>query len=145
MRVSFLALVLLGTMGVAMAQSPPPPSSGEPPGAAHRMERLATLLDLTDAQKAQVKTILETEHAKLRAQFQAAQASGTKPTFEQMHAAREQLKAETVQQLTPVLSATQLKKFEVLMEDDHGPGGGPHGGHGPRGQSSADTPPASPN
>jgi Spy/CpxP family protein refolding chaperone len=141
MKVRFLALVLLSAMGVAMAQSPPPPS-GEPPGAAHRLERLATLLDLTDAQKAQVKTILETEHAKMRAQFQAAQASGTKPSFEQMHAAREQLKAETVQQLTPVLTATQLKKFEVLMEDDHG---GPRGGRGPHGQSSADTPPASPN
>jgi hypothetical protein len=144
MKVSFLALVLLSAMGVAMAQSSPPPS-GEPPGAAHRLERLATLLDLTDAQKAQVKTILQAEHAKMRAQFQAAQASGTKPTFEQMHAVREQLKAETVQQLTPVLTATQLKKFEVLMEDDHGPGGGPRGGRGPHGQSSADTPPASPN
>jgi Spy/CpxP family protein refolding chaperone len=144
MKVSSLALVLLCAMGVAMAQSPPPPAGG-PPGAAHRLERLATLLDLTDAQKAQVKTILESEHAKMRAQFQAAQASGTKPTFEQMHAAREQLKAETVQQLTPVLTATQLKKFEVLMEDDHGPGGGPRGGHGPHGQSSTDTPPASPN
>jgi hypothetical protein len=43
-------------------------------------------------------------------------------TLDLTDAAREQLKAETVQQLTPVLTATQLKKFEVLMGDHHGPG-----------------------
>lgn len=44
-------------------------------------------------------------------------------------AARQQLHPETVQQLTPVLTPSQLKKFEVLMEEEHGPRGrGPHGG-----------------
>ena len=137
MKVRLLALVLLCTMGSAFAQSPPPP----PPGAEHRLERIATLLDLTDTQKAQVKAILDAQHAKMKAQLEAARASGTKPSFEQMHAAREQLKADTLQQLTPVLSASQLKKFEVL-EEEHGPPG-PHG-HGPHGPP-ADTPPASPN
>lgn len=41
MKASSLALVLLCAMGVAMARSPPPPS-GEPSGAACRLERLAT-------------------------------------------------------------------------------------------------------
>ena len=42
---------------------------------------------------------------------------------------RQQLHAETVQQLTPVLTPSQLKKFEVLMEEERGPRGrGPHGG-----------------
>ena len=101
---------------------------------------MTTLLDLTDTQKAQVKTILDAEHAKMRAQFQAAQASGTKPSFEQMQAARQQMRAETVQQLTRVLTASQLKKFKVLMEEEPGPRGrGPHGPH------SGDAPPASPN
>jgi hypothetical protein len=140
MKVSALALVLLCTTGVIYGQSPPSPP--DPPNAEHRMERLATLLDLTDEQKAQVKSILDAEHAKMKAQMQAARASGTRPTFEQMQAAREQLKADTVQQLTPVLNATQLKKFEVLMEDERGPG---HGwrGHGPHGSSG--NAPASPN
>jgi Spy/CpxP family protein refolding chaperone len=98
------------------------------------------LLDLTDTQKAQVKTILDAEHAKMRAQFQAAKASGTKPSFDEMRAARQQSRAETIQQLTPVLTASQLKKFEVLMDEEHGPQGrGPHGPH------SGDAPPASPN
>jgi len=128
MKFKLLFLVLLAVFGVANAQTsgtPPPPGSraGE-----HRMERLATLLDLTDTQKTQVKAILDAEHAKMKAQLQAAQASGTKPSFEQMRAAHQQIQAETLQQLTPVLTSTQLKKFQVLMEEEHGRGGrGPHG------------------
>jgi Spy/CpxP family protein refolding chaperone len=127
MKVSVLALVLLLATGVVMGQGPPDRPPG-PPNPEHQLERLATLLDLTDSQKAQVKTILDAEHAKMKAQFEAARASGTKPSFDAMHALHEQLQAETVQQLTPVLSASQLKKFEVLREEQHGPhGAGPHG------------------
>ncbi len=123
----------------AVAQAPPEHPQGRP-DAAQQLDRLTTLLDLTDTQKAQVKTVLDAEHAKMRAQFQAAQASGTKPSFEEMRAARQQARADTVQQLTPVLTASQLKKFQVLMEEEHGPRGG--GRHGP---PSGDAPPASPN
>jgi len=98
------------------------------------------LLDLTDTQKAQVKTILDAEHAKMRAQFEAAKASGTKPSFDEMRAARQKSLAETIQQLTPVLTASQLKKFEVLMQEEHrGHGRGPHG------PAAGDAPSASPN
>jgi Spy/CpxP family protein refolding chaperone len=125
MRGRHFALALLCVVSAAIAQSPPhEPANG---GGGRQLERLTTLLDLTDAQKARVKTILEAEHAKMRAQFESAQASGTKPSFEQMRAAREQMRAETVQQLTPVLTPAQLKKFEVLMEEHHGQGRGPHG------------------
>jgi Spy/CpxP family protein refolding chaperone len=90
------------------------------------MERLATLLDRSDTQRTQVNAILDAERAKMRAQLQAAQASGTKPSFEQTRAAHQQIQAETLQQLTPVLTSTQLKKFQVLMEEERGRGG-PHG------------------
>jgi Spy/CpxP family protein refolding chaperone len=140
MKARVLALVLLCCTGAALAQSPPERSPG-PPNPAHQLDRLTTLLDLTDTQKAQVKTILDAQHAKMRAQFEASRASGTKPSSEQMQAARQQSKIETVQQLTPVLSPTQLKKFEVLMEEEHGGGRG----RGPHGPSSGDAPPASPN
>jgi Spy/CpxP family protein refolding chaperone len=139
MKSGFLALVLLCGVSVAVAQAPSEPPSG-PPNAAHQLDRLTTLLDLTDTQKAQVKTILDAEHAKMRAQFQAARASGTKPSFDEMQAARQQSRAETIQQLTPVLTASQLKKFQVLMDEEHGPRG-----HGPHGPHSGDAPPASPN
>jgi hypothetical protein len=89
------------------------------------MDHLATLLDLTDAQKTQVETILNEEHAKMRAQHEQVQASGQKPTFEQMKAAHQQMQQETLSKLTPVLSPTQLKKFQVLMEE-RGPPGRPH-------------------
>ena len=138
MKGRLLALALVCVMSAAIAQSPPQGSSHG--GDGHQLERLTTLLDLTDTQKAQVKTILAAEHAKMKAQFQSAQASGTKPSFEQMHAAREQARAETLQQLTPVLTPSQLKKFEVLMEEHRGQR---RGSHGP--PPSGDTSSASPN
>jgi Spy/CpxP family protein refolding chaperone len=139
MKARILALVLLCGAATVLAQAPPDRPAG-PPNPAHQLDRLTTLLDLTDTQKAQVKTVLDAQHAKMKAQFEAAQASGTKPSFEQMRAARQQLQAETIQQLTPVLTASQLKKFEVLMEEDHG-----GRGHGPHAPPSGDAPPASPN
>lgn len=54
--------------------------------------------------------------------------------------ARQQLHAETVQQLTPVLTQSQLKKFEVLMEEERGPRG-----RGPHGPPRSDTPPPASN
>jgi len=40
------------------------------------------------------------------------------------------------QRLSSVLTASQLKKFQVLMEDEHGPG------RGPRGRWHGDSPPS---
>ena len=138
MKGRYFALALLCVVSSAIAQNPPqgPPNGGSE----HQLERLTTLLDLTDTQKAQVKTILDAEHAKMRAQFESAQASGTKPSFEQMRTAREQMRAETVQQLTPVLTPAQLKKFELLMEEHRGE---ERGAPGPR--PSGDTPATTPN
>jgi Spy/CpxP family protein refolding chaperone len=140
MKTRFLALVLLCAGSGVFAQSPPDRPTG-PPNPAHQLERISVLLDLTDTQKAQVKTILDALHVKTKAQIEAARASATKPSLEQLQAMRQQLRAETVQQLTPVLTASQLKKYQVLMEDEHGPHG--HGRHGP---PPGDAPPAgSPN
>jgi Spy/CpxP family protein refolding chaperone len=128
MKFKLLFLVLLAVFGVANAQTPGTPPPPDSRAGEHRMERLATLLDLTDTQKTQVKAILDAEHAKMRAQLQAAQASGTKPSFEQMRTAHQQIQAETLQQLTPILTSAQLKKFQVLMEEERGRSGrGPHG------------------
>ena len=92
-----LALVCAGA---AFAQSP---------GADHRRRSIRrsgwmtspTLLDLTDAQKAQVQTILEQEHAQMKQQFEQAKASGTKPDFTQMKALHQQMQQDTIQKLTP--------------------------------------------
>ena len=125
MKASIFAVALLW-VGVAVAQAPDSPAGGPGPGGRHespaqRLDNLATLLDLTDAQKTQVQAVLEAEHAKMKALHEQAEASGQKPTFEQMKAAHVQAQQDTLTQLTPILSPAQLKKFQVLMAE-RGPG-----------------------
>ena len=135
MKASVFAVAVLWT-GALFAQAPAPPEH-----AAH-MDRLATLLDLTDAQKTQVQAILQEEHAKMHASFEQAKASGTKPDWQQMQALHQQVQQETLQKLTPVLSAAQLKKFQTLQEMH---GGMMHGHFGHGGPPAGATPPALPN
>lgn len=124
MKAMVLALAL-ACSGIAFAAET---TTSAPPNQAAReaqhMTNLATLLDLTDAQKAKVQTILEAEHAKMKAAFEQAKASGTKPDFSQMKALHQQVETETLQQLQPVLSALQLKKFTLLSQMHH-----PHFNH----------------
>jgi len=139
MRATVLALALM-CAGAAFAHSPPDPATM----AAHQAEMmndLATLLDLTATQKAQVQTILDEEHAQMQAQhaqmkqqFDAAKASGSKPDFSQMKAMHEQLEQDTITKLTPVLNSSQLTKFQILMKMHHA-----HFHHGPP-PSAADAP-----
>jgi hypothetical protein len=114
MKATILTLALLCT-GAAFAQAPPP----SPAAVARHMDDLATLLDLNDTQKAQVQAILQEEHGKMKASFEQAKASGTRPDWQQMKALHEQMQQETLQKLTPVLSATQLKKFQVIQREMH--------------------------
>jgi hypothetical protein len=102
------------------------------------MDNLATLLDLNDTQKAQVQAILQEEHAKMKASFEQAKASGTRPDWQQMKALHQQLQQQTLQKLAPVLSATQLKKFQIIQQEMmHA-----HMGHMAHGQAGAAAAPA---
>jgi Spy/CpxP family protein refolding chaperone len=133
MRATVLALALL-CAGAALAQTPPAPADA----AAHqaqRMNDLATLLDLNATQKTQVQAILQEEHASMKQAFEQAKASGTKPDFTQMKALHQQIQAETIQKLTPVLNTTQLAKFQIVMKNMH-----PHFHH--RGPPPSDAPAA---
>jgi hypothetical protein len=109
MKATVCALALLWA-GALFAQPPAPAQH-----AAH-MDKLATLLDLTDTQKLQVQQVLQDEHAKMKAAHEQAKASGSKPDWTQMKAMHEQLAQETIQRLQPLLSPTQLKKFQTLQE-----------------------------
>jgi Spy/CpxP family protein refolding chaperone len=129
MKVSLFAVAALW-VGVALAQAPDAPPGAPGPGGRHEspaehMDHLATLLDLTADQKTQVQAVLEAEHTKMKAAHDQAESSGTKPTFEQMKAAHEQMQQDTLAQLKPILTADQLKKFQVLMAE-RGPPGHPH-------------------
>ena len=135
MKATLMTIALL-CAGAAYAQTSPP----APPHAAdatRHMDDLATLLDLTEAQKAQVQAILQQQHAKMKESFEQAKASGTKPDWQQMKALHEQLQQETLQKLAPVLSATQLKKFQIIQQEMHA-----HMGHMAHGQKGTATPPA---
>ena len=127
MKTTVLALALL-CAGPVFAQTSPS-AADHAAHAAHHMDNLAILLDLTDAQKAQVQTIMQEEHAKMKASFEQAKASGTHPDMQQMHAMHEQLKQETLQRLTPVLSPAQLKKFQIIAQEMHGRHGHGHMDH----------------
>ena len=119
MRAFVLALAALWA-GAVFAETPAPSATER---GAHHMDDLATLLDLTAAQKAQVQTILQEQHAQIRQAFQdvkASTAAGTKPNWQQMRALHQQISQETLTKLTPVLNATQLKKFQILQQGMHG-------------------------
>jgi Spy/CpxP family protein refolding chaperone len=116
MRATVLALALL-CAGAALAQAPAPADAAA--HQAQRMDDLATLLDLNATQKTQVQAILQEEHASMKEAFEQAKASGTKPDFTQMKALHEQIQAETIQKLTPVLTSTQLAKFQIVMKNMH--------------------------
>jgi Spy/CpxP family protein refolding chaperone len=73
-----LAMVALLMTAAAVAQTPPAAPPGGEHNAAERMDRLATLLDLTDAQKPQVQAVLQEQRQKIKALFE--QAKSQSPT-----------------------------------------------------------------
>jgi hypothetical protein len=94
------------------------------------MESLAVLLDLTDAQKPQVQSIIQGEHAQMKALFEQAKAAGGKPDFQALHAARREISEDTLAKLAGVLSPVQLKKFQTLQQMHAHGFGHPHGAGG---------------
>lgn len=109
--------------GAVLAQSP----AAGPPSPAGHLEKLAILLDLTDAQKPQVATILEGQHAQMKALIEQSKAAGGKPDLQAMQAAHQQISQDTLAKLSGVLTPVQLKKLQTLREmRPHG-----FGHHGP--------------
>jgi hypothetical protein len=133
MRAFVLALAVL-CASAAFAQAPPDTSAGR---AAH-MQNLAILLDLTPAQTASVQAIIQDEHQQMKQAFEAAKGSGTRPDWQQMRALHQQFEQDTITKLTPVLNATQMKKFQALMAL-RPPG---HFHHGPPPDSAPESAPA---
>ncbi|HET9446442.1 MAG TPA: Spy/CpxP family protein refolding chaperone [Steroidobacteraceae bacterium] len=117
-RVALMATALLAS-AVARAG----PHGGHAPD----MDRMATLLDLNDSQKAEVQKILSEQHAKAKAAHEERRAAGgEKPTRDERAKLHEEMKQETTTKLQAVLTPEQIKKFEALT-DHRG-----HGRHGDR-------------
>jgi protein CpxP len=114
-RVALIAAALLAS-AVALAG----PHEGHP---GPDMDRMATLLDLNDSQKAEVQKIFEEQHQKLDAKHQELKAAGTKPTREEREKFHEEMKQEMTTKLQGVLTPEQMKKFDALMDHPRGPHG----------------------
>ena len=112
-RVALIAAAMLAST-VALAHPDHGPAGPD-------MDRMAVLLDLNDSQKAEVQKIFNEQHEKMKAQFDQAQSSGTKPTREERAKFHDEMKQETNTRLQAVLSPEQMKKFEALT--DHPPHG----------------------
>jgi Spy/CpxP family protein refolding chaperone len=124
-KVTLLALAWLAS-GVAFAADTTTATTTPPARVAPGpdMDRLALLLDLNAYQKTEVEKILKEQHEQMRTEFEAARASGTRPSRDEMKTKREQAKTELHTKLSAVLDETQLKKFEALHERGPGPGRG---------------------
>ncbi len=123
-RLTLALSVVLFTAQLALAQQPPP--SGPPPRGGPRPEMIARQLGLDDAQKAQVKRILDeqrTQHETERKQFDA---TGQRRSPEEMRAILQQREQELTQALIGVLTPDQLTKFKAMQAERrehmrHGP------------------------
>jgi Spy/CpxP family protein refolding chaperone len=123
-RPTFL-LAAVALTGMAFADQPSGPPPGGPGRGGQPIERLTQDLGLDAAQAAQVKQILDAQHAKMDAERAQLDASGTRPSREEMHAKHEQMDAELDQQLSAVLTPEQLAKFKEMRR--HRPMGPPPG------------------
>ena len=125
---TLIVCALLGAPS-AFAQPPEGPPRHGGPG---DIDRLAILLDLDAYQKDRVQTILNEQREQLQAQRKAHEDSGQPPSFEEMHAAREQAYNDTLTKLQSVLTELQMMKFKLLTERPAFGPGGPGGRRGPR-------------
>jgi hypothetical protein len=117
-KVTLLAIAWLAS-GVAFAAD----SAPAPRGHGMRgpdMDRMALLLDLDTYQKSELEKIFKEHREQQRARFEAAKASGTRPSREEMKTLHEQSRQELNAKLGNVLNETQMKKLEALRE--MGPG-----------------------
>lgn len=108
----FLATLALSAFACADQLQGPPRSGPESRGAP--IERLARDLGLDATQQAQVRQIFDAQRARMEADRAQFEASGTRPSREEMHARHEQMDAELDQQLSAVLTPEQLAKFKEM-------------------------------
>lgn len=120
MKLPILALpVVLLTAQLAFAQQPPagpPPHRGPP-----MIEMMARQLGLDDTQKAEVKRILDQQRAQHETERKQYEATGQRPTPEEMRTMFEQHDQELIQALSGVLTPDQLTKLKAMQAErrDH--------------------------
>ena len=107
-----LALSTMLLVASAYAQQPPGPPRGGPP-----VERLASELGHTDAQKTEVKRIFAEERTRHEAERQQYAASGQRPDPATMKTVMAQHDSELASALANVLTPDQLTKFKAWQAE----------------------------
>ncbi len=148
-----IAALLIGATVFALAQHPGMGEKMRGGGPGDMVEHMSRELNLTDAQKDQVKALLEAQHAteeerhtkldELRKQIDAATANGQfdENTVRNLASQQSQLMTDQMvdhlrlhSQIYGLLTAEQKAKADQMMKM-HGEGGprgpGEHGHHGP--------------
>ncbi len=148
-----IAALLIGATVFALAQHPGMGEKMRGQGPGDMVEHMSRELNLTDAQKAQVKTLFEAQKAteeqrhtkldELRKQIDAATANGQfdENTVRNLASQQSQLMTDQMvdhmrlhSQIYGLLTAEQKTKADQMMKmhGEGGPGGpGGHGHHGP--------------
>jgi protein CpxP len=148
-----IAALLIGATVFALAQHPGMGEKMRMHGPGDMVEHMSRELNLTDAQKAQVKTLFEAQHATeeqrhtklddLRKQIEAATANGQfdENTVRNLASQQSQLMTDQMvdhlrlhSQIYGLLTAEQKTKADQMMKmhGERGPGGpGERGHHGP--------------
>ena len=140
MRQLKVFVALLGFAAAAASAQPPGPHGGPHGmgfGGPLDIDKLAILLDLDAYQKGEVQRVLTEQREAMRTERKQQQASGERPSFDEMRARRQQNEEALVGKLKNVLTDSQITKLKVLMEPSRGP-------RGPRGGQPADSPPDGP-
>lgn len=115
MKRTLMFAALAASTSLAFAEPPP----GPPPGMGRGgppVEMLTKDLGLTETQQVEVKRIFDARHAQMEAERTQFESSGTRPSRAEMDAKRDAADAEIRQQLTGVLTAEQLAKFDEMRK-----------------------------
>ena len=117
-----------------------PPGGQRPPGMrGPNLDQLVQQLNLTDDQKAKVKTILDTQNQKMR-----DLRNDTSLAPEERRPKIQSIREETTAQMKTVLTPDQFEKWQKMTQRNRrpgGPGGPPPGGERPGGTNAPAAPP----
>ena len=102
------ALALMGQPVLANPHGPPP---------AEMIDEMTKDLGLDANQKQQVQKIFEEQHAKMEEERKLYDATGQRPTPEEMHAKHEQARQDLDSQLSTVLTLDQIEKLHKKMDE----------------------------
>jgi len=127
-----LLLLVLATPAALLAQdNPPPPPASGPGQMAHHMpsvddqlDHLSSKLNLTDAQKPQVKTILQDQQDQM-----AKLMSNNSSSREEMHAKMRDIHEKSNSKIRAILTDDQKAQFDKMQSERRGHmhGGGDQG------------------